>query len=132
MGVEYSYPLSPCAKNGGLTTQDAYLVFNQIIFPLTKPITHIGRKSGNDLVIQGLGVSRLLAQIRFEDEEFVLYDLNSSNGTFINQRNGCWVMSGVLFSGALILLGDITLVFVRDNKKITKSLEMDTGELNTE
>ncbi len=108
--------------------QDAYLVFNQMIFPLTKQITHIGRKSGNDLVIQGPGVSRLHAQIRFEYEEFVLYDLNSSNGTFINQRK---VRSGVLFSGALINLGDITLVYVRDNKKITENLEMDTGELNT-
>ena len=109
--------------------QDAYLVFNQIVFPLTKSITHIGRKSENDLVIQGLSVSRLHAQIRFENEEFVLYDLNTANGTFINQRK---VKSGVLFSGALIHLGDITLVFVRDNNRITRNLEMDTGELNTD
>lgn len=99
-----------------------------MIFPLTKRIIHIGRKSGNDLVIQGPGVSRLHAQIRFENDEFVLYDLNSSNGTFINQRK---IKSGVLFSGALIHLGDMSLVYVRDNKKITKNLEMDTGELHT-
>ena len=116
----------PINRKKPVIPQDAYLVFNQLVFPLTKPIVHIGRESENDLVVKSPGISRMHAQVRFENNEFVLYDLNSSNGTFINQRK---IKKGALFSGAIIDLADVTLVFVIDNKGITKNLEMDTGEL---
>jgi pSer/pThr/pTyr-binding forkhead associated (FHA) protein len=44
----------------------------------------IGRDGSNDLVLNDDGVSRSHALIRKQGGEFVLVDLGSSNGTFVN------------------------------------------------
>jgi pSer/pThr/pTyr-binding forkhead associated (FHA) protein len=104
----------------------AYLVFNQTIFPLALPVTHIGRKPENDLVIQDISVSRFHAQIRVENGNFVLHDLNSHNGTIVNQST---VKQHVLKPGTLIYFGNVMVVFVQQDKRVTENLEQDTGEL---
>jgi len=103
-----------------------YLVYNQMVHPIIKIVTRIGRNDANDLVLQEDSVSREHAAIRFENGEFVLYDLNSANGTFINHRA---VEKQVLKPGALFYLADVAIVFVRDDKHVTDSLSKDTGEL---
>ena len=45
---------------------------------------HIGRGEGPDLELTGRTVSRTHARIVVKDDEFVLEDLGSSNGTFLN------------------------------------------------
>ena len=103
-----------------------YLVYNQMVHPIIKIVTRIGRNDANDLVLQEDSVSREHAAIRFENGEFVLYDLNSANGTFINHRG---IEKQVLKPGALFYLADVAIVFVRDDKHVTDSLSKDTGEL---
>lgn len=44
----------------------------------------IGRQDGNTIVIKEENISRQHAKIVFENGEFFIEDLNSSNGTFIN------------------------------------------------
>ena len=66
--------------------ENAYLVINSQIFPLQRITTNIGRKLENDLVIQDALVSRLHAQIRYEEGQFVLYDMESTGGTFVNNK----------------------------------------------
>jgi len=54
-------------------------------FALEKDRINIGRSKENDIVIDNIAVSRKHAQIeRKGGEEYVLRDLNSSNGTFLN------------------------------------------------
>jgi len=54
-------------------------------FSLDKDIIHIGRSTENDICIDNIAVSRKHAQIeRKEGQAYVLRDLNSSNGTFLN------------------------------------------------
>jgi len=49
-----------------------------------KEIMSVGRARDNDVVIENLSVSRNHARIRKEGERFILTDLNSANGTYVN------------------------------------------------
>ena len=44
----------------------------------------IGRASDNDLVVAHPSVSAHHAELHFDGEQFLLRDLSSSNGTFVN------------------------------------------------
>ena len=46
----------------------------------------IGRNPGNDIHIDNLGVSKQHAKIFKQDGNYVIEDLNSTNGTFINNK----------------------------------------------
>ena len=46
----------------------------------------IGRNPGNDIPIDNLGVSKQHAKIIKHDGGYVVEDLNSTNGTFINDK----------------------------------------------
>jgi pSer/pThr/pTyr-binding forkhead associated (FHA) protein len=49
-----------------------------------KDILSIGRARDNDIVIENLSVSRNHARIRRQDGKYILTDLNSANGTYVN------------------------------------------------
>jgi len=49
-----------------------------------KDVISIGRARDNDVVIENLSVSRNHARVRKEGGRFILTDLNSANGTFVN------------------------------------------------
>jgi hypothetical protein len=53
------------------------------IIPIGNKIT-IGRNHNNQMVLPSQSVSNYHAQIYFEDGRYMLEDLNSTNGTFIN------------------------------------------------
>lgn len=103
-----------------------YIVYNQFVHPINKNITTIGRNEKNDLVIQEESVSRQHAEIRYEDGRFILIDQESTNGTFVKHKRIKWHL---LQPGTLFYLGDVALVFAYEDKKVTDSLEKDTGEL---
>lgn len=67
-----------------------------------------GRKSDNDVIIVSSRASRLHAEIVTEDGAFVLYDRDSRNGTFVNDRR---VTRHVLEHGDSIGIGDETFLF---------------------
>lgn len=72
--------------------------------------TLIGSAPGNDLVLDGAGVSRRHALVRRTDGGFELSDLGSTNGTFVNGRR---IDSGVrLKQGDRIEMGGQKLTFV--------------------
>ncbi len=68
----------------------------------------IGRRNDNDIVIENLAVSGNHAKIDSAGEGFVLTDLQSKNGCFVNER---LVTSHWLKHGDKINIGKHTLVF---------------------
>ena len=76
--------------------------------PLSQDTLTIGRKEGNDLVIDNQAVSGFHARILREDQDFVIEDLNSLNGTFINGRK---VSRYVLKNSDVVLIGNHTIEF---------------------
>ena len=83
----------------------------QRTYDLTAPVTMLGRGTDCDLRLVDAGVSRHHAELRMEDDEVVLVDLGSTNGTFVN---GQPVRRVVLSDGTRVTLGRTTLVFRRD------------------
>ncbi|WP_406841625.1 FHA domain-containing protein (plasmid) [Streptomyces sp. AHU1] len=71
------------------------------------PLT-LGRKSDNDIVIVSANASRLHAEIVSEDAGFVLYDRDSRNGTYVNDKP---VTRHVLRPQDRIRIGDETFLY---------------------
>jgi len=79
--------------------------------PLTQDTLTIGRKEGNDVVIDNQGISGFHARIVRENQDFAIEDLNSLNGTFLNGRK---VYKYVLKHGDIVLIGNHTIEFLSD------------------
>lgn len=79
--------------------------------------TSIGRKADqNDIVLDDDAVSRQHARVRFEGGKFVLHDLASANGTFIqDDKTGEWkkIQQRQLVEGMTIKVGETVLVFMQ-------------------
>ena len=68
----------------------------------------IGRRESNDIVIENLAVSGMHAKIDAIDKGYLLTDLKSKNGTFVN---GQLVATHWLGHGDTVSIGKHTLVF---------------------
>jgi pSer/pThr/pTyr-binding forkhead associated (FHA) protein len=93
-------------------------MINNRIFPIDKNVIKIGRKLENDLVVTDVLVSRKHAEIRFEDDKYHIFDLNSTGGTFLNQKK---ITKSILYSGDIILLASVPMMFINDNAKCDPS-----------
>ena len=76
--------------------------------PLRKPHVSIGRAPDNDVVIDNLAVSGHHAKLLVEEGRYMVEDLNSMNGTFLNNQR---VRRSPLKTGDEILIGKHALVF---------------------
>lgn len=81
------------------------------IVSLDENIINIGRHLDNHLVLEDARVSRQHAQLRALDGAYMLFDLNSSGGTFVN---GIKVNHATLLPGDVISLAGVTLVYGED------------------
>ena len=68
----------------------------------------IGRSRDNDLVVENLSTSRNHARVRRHGDKFVLTDLGSSNGTFVNGVN---VTKTEIVDGDVVTVGKHTILF---------------------
>jgi pSer/pThr/pTyr-binding forkhead associated (FHA) protein len=82
--------------------------------PMTKSTLTIGRVGKNDIKIENLAVSRQHAKIVRDGDRYIIEDLNSLNGTFINEKR---VMKGILRNKDEILVGKHTLVFIDEEER---------------
>ena len=99
---------------------------NQIVF-LDKIVTRIGRSLDNDVVIRNMNVSRYHVQIRYEGGSCVLYDLNSTLGTFVGEQK---VDRWVLKSGDVFCLANMRVLFVQNTEdEIVEESKSETREL---
>jgi pSer/pThr/pTyr-binding forkhead associated (FHA) protein len=85
--------------------------------PLTQDTLTIGRKEGNDLVIDNQGISGFHARIVRENQDFSIEDLNSLNGTFLNGRK---IDKYVLKQGDIIVIGNHSIEFISDTPPHTE------------
>jgi len=78
------------------------------VLPLDKSELHVGRDVTNDLVISDEKVSRRHARLYSEGDQYVVEDLGSTNGTFINGAR----LSGphLLRAGEQITFGETSIV----------------------
>lgn len=91
----------------------AYLLLpNQThVWPLRAAHISIGRLPDNDLPLDDPQVSRRHAQLRLRHGRYVLYDLNSRQGSWVNGQR---VREWVLHPGDVIRLGGVNLIYGED------------------
>ena len=93
------------------------LTFNkQVIkeYPFTKDSITMGRQEDNTIVIDNLAVSGYHAKIDKLGGEYILTDLQSTNGTFVNDEK---VVSHKLSHGDNIVIGKHVILFVATEKE---------------
>ena len=94
-------------------TLTAYLLLpNKDTFALKTNITQIGRKNDNHLIIDNPTVSRNHAHIRYINGNYVLFDLNSTSGTYVN---GIKINQALLRPGDVISIANYPLVYAEES-----------------
>lgn len=73
-----------------------------------QPETTIGSQAGNDLVLLDRYVSSNHARLHWDGVTWWVEDLNSTNGTFVNQQRLSPGASAPLPAGALLTVGDVS------------------------
>ncbi|NJD59974.1 MAG: FHA domain-containing protein [Anaerolineae bacterium] len=87
----------------------AFLIVNGLLtYALGSPVVNIGRDPVNQVCLDDKRVSRMHAQLRLIQGRFVIFDLDSSGGTFVN---GVLVNRHALNAGDVILLAGVPLVY---------------------
>jgi hypothetical protein len=122
--IPASEPVAPCETSA---PANAYLILDgRKVMPLHDMVINIGRRLENQIAIDDPRVSRTHAQLRAIKGRFVIFDLNSTGGTFINGQR---MNQSVLYSGDVISLAGVTLVYGQDNPPPRPDLK-ETGPLS--
>ena len=95
----------------GIPQNAFFLMEGGRVYPLDRAVTTIGRMLDNHLVFDDPRVSRHHAQVRAVQGHFVLSDLNSTGGIFVNGRR---VQETILYPNDSISLAGVTLTFQQD------------------
>jgi signal transduction histidine kinase len=77
-------------------------------FELIEPIISVGRDAANLIRLHDTEVSRRHAEFRLKDGNFMLVDVGSANGTFVNNKK---ITQSTLQAGDHVVIGQTTLVF---------------------
>jgi len=74
------------------------------VFPLTGDVLTIGREASNNIAINDAEINRKHAQLVYQGGKYIITDLSSVNGTFVNGQR----LTGqhILQSGEVISLGE--------------------------
>lgn len=135
-------------KNSETLPENAFLIVEGVrVYPLKDPVVNVGRRLENHLVIDDPRISRNHAQLRSINGRYVLFDLNSTGGTFVNGQR---TSQTVLYPGDVISLAGVALIFGQDNppprpdlmetspytdpgasERPTATLEQDTVDIKT-
>ncbi len=94
---------------------NAFLIVNGLsIFCINVPVINIGRDPASHLRLNDPQISQQHAQLRFIQGRFIIFDLDSLGGTFVN---GVPISSHTLKPGDVIQLGHMPLVFGLEDAK---------------
>ena len=140
VSVIASHTLQPVEETQGMATnnsnesesndaipENAFLIIEGVkVHPLKEAVVNIGRRLENHVVIDDPRISRNHAQLRAIKGRFVLFDLNSTGGTFVNGQR---TSQTVLYPGDVISLAGVALIFGQDNPPPRPDLN-ETSPLN--
>lgn len=114
------------------------LMFNKQVvkeYPLLKESVTIGRNNDNTISVDNLAVSGYHARIDKAGDDFILTDLQSTNGTFVNDKK---IISHKLSHGDNVIIGKHVLLFIgtekdkgaKDDQKmdLDKTMMLDTAK----
>ncbi len=93
------------------------------VYTIEQMVINIGRRLDNQIVVDDPRVSRYHAQVRYVRDKFIVFDLNSTGGTFVN---GDRVNQSVLYPGDVISLAGLPIIFGQDAPP--KGLKSSTGD----
>jgi transcription termination factor Rho len=82
------------------------------VVPLNKERMTLGRRPYNDIVVDNLAVSGEHAALQVIGNEYFIEDLNSTNGTFINEQK---IKRQILKNGDTIEIGKYAIRYVQDS-----------------
>jgi hypothetical protein len=112
-------------QEGYFIPKDAFLIVGGMeVFPLSQPVINIGRRPDNHLVIDDLRISRVHAQLRAIKGRFVLFDLESTGGTFVNGER---VKRCTLYPGDVISLSGVNLVYGQETSAHSGTTQSSTS-----
>lgn len=106
-------PLDTDSLDESQPPENAFLIVDGVkVIPLALPVVNIGRRLDNELVIDDPRVSRIHAQLRAIKGHYVVFDLNSTGGTFVNGQR---TTQCVLYPGDVVSLAGVPLLFGQNN-----------------
>lgn len=105
------------------------LVGGDRVYSLSDQVINIGRRVDNNLVIEDNRVSRLHAQLRSINGKFVIFDLDSTGGTHVNNE---LIQQHTLESGDVISLAGFHLVYGDEEFTLLESDLDSTRPLDTQ
>lgn len=104
-------PLPPESAAGAAPPNAFLIIRGEKTIPLNQPILSLGRRLDNHIVLDDPRVSRAHAQLRLRFGRYVLYDLGSTGGTFVNGQR---VQECVLRPGDVISLAGVPIIYGED------------------
>jgi pSer/pThr/pTyr-binding forkhead associated (FHA) protein len=75
--------------------------------PIRVPVVNVGRADYNDIVLAEPSVSTTHAKLQRRDDIWVLTDLGSTNGTYVEGEP----VTGTALAGTTIRFGDVAVLF---------------------
>lgn len=84
---------------------------------LTQEKITIGRSNDNDVVLDNQSASSHHAQIKKSDDQYTIEDLNSTNGTLVNNHK---ISNKLLEEGDIIAIGKHEIWFVGENTAVVE------------
>jgi len=112
-----------------LIPENAMLIISgKSFFPLEKPVIDIGRHSSNDLVLSDPHVSRHHAQLRVIKNHYVIFDVGSMAGLYLNEKR---ISQATLHAGDVIRIGSVTLIYNQEptNTFPTSIMQIDDNNI---
>lgn len=126
-GVSMPTMVSAADVLATLTVKESLSLMQWQVFDLTGEVTRLGRGVDNHIVVPDAPVSREQAEIRVEGGAFLVYDLESRYGTFVNgERVGAGGLP--IGDGDELRLGTRTIMFfavARQPEAAPEDLTMD-------
>lgn len=125
--VQLSRPMK--VKDSQINSVSGRVLINlEKTYSIEKPVINLGRRGNNDIVINDLRVSRLHAQIRKTHQGYMIFDVDSTGGTFVNGER---ITSSQLKPGDVISLAGYTLIFTHEKECDCESEAEITSTLST-
>jgi hypothetical protein len=99
--------------------QNAFLIIDGThTIALDQPVLNIGRRPDNHIVIDDARVSRTHVQLRAIKGRFIIFDLNSTGGTYLNDMR---IQQAALSPGDVISLAGVPLIFGQEEGELGKT-----------